>query len=144
MKRIITALVVTLSLVACNDDDHNKDVIIGTWFPESTVINGEVHPYKGNASCGQDHLELREFNSFIITDYKEGDGTEAVPCTSENYYGSYAVVDNELIFYGSDFFQGGTIVEKTVSTLKLKKMIDVNGDGTADEVVEVFIRHLNE
>lgn len=144
MKKIIAALVVTLSLASCNDDDDNKDMLVGTWFPESTVINGIVHPYEGNASCGQDRLELREFNSFVITDYKEGDGTETVPCTSEKYYGSYAVVNNELKFYGSSFFQGGTIIEKTSSRLQVKRMMDVNGDGTVDEIAEVFIKHLQE
>ncbi|UUV21203.1 hypothetical protein [Paenimyroides aestuarii] len=144
MKKIIVTLVVALSFVACNDDDQAVDVLVGKWFPEAVIINGESQPYQGNANCGKDYLQLNEFNSFEIGDYTQSDAepptTPVDPCPIQKFYGSYTVVDNELKLNGSNFFQGGTIIEKSASKLQLKRMIDVDGDGTDDEVIEVFVK----
>lgn len=135
MKKIIVALFLGLSFISCSDDDKKDDVLIGKWFPEAVIINGESKPYEGNASCGKDYLQLNEFNSFEIVDFFDAD---VAPCSSQSFYGSYTTVNNELKFNGSNFFQGGTIIENSADQLKLKRLIDVDGDGTEDEVIEVF------
>lgn len=148
MKKIIVTLSLALAFVGCNDDDKQVDALVGKWYPQGVIINGENKPYEGNSSCGNDYLQLNEFNSFEIVDYVQSDvevkTTPPPPCPSEKFYGSYTVINNELKFHGSNFFQGGEIIEKSADQLKLKRMIDVNGDGTADEVIEVFMKHLAE
>lgn len=148
MKKIIVALFLGLSFVGCNDDDSGVDVLVGKWFPEGVIINGENRPYEENSNCGRDYLQLNEFNSFEIVDYTEsnvvGKTTQEPPCPSQKFYGSYTIINNELKFNGSNFFQGGTIIEKSATRLQLKRMIDINGDGTEDEVIEVFNKHLAE
>lgn len=148
MKKIIVVLVLGASFVACNDDDQAVDVLVGKWFPEAVIINGENKVYEGNSSCGKDYLQLNEFNSFEIVDYIESDvevqTTPPPPCPSQKFYGSYTVINNELKLNGSNFFQGGEIIEKSTTRLQLKRMIDVDGDGTDDEVIEVFAKHLAE
>lgn len=148
MKRIIVTLFLALAFVSCNDDDKQVDALVGKWYPQGVIINGENKPYEGNSSCGNDYLQLNEFNSFEIVDYVQSDvevkTTPPPPCQSEKFYGSYTVINNELKFHGSNFFQGGEIIEKSADQLKLKRMIDVNGDGTEDEVIEVFMKHLAE
>ncbi len=148
MKKIIVTLFLALAFVSCNDDDKEVDVLVGKWYPQGVIINGENRPYEGNSNCGNDYLQLNEFNSFEIVDYVESDvevkTTPAPPCPSQKFYGSYTVINNELKFHGSNFFQGGEIVEKSADQLKLKRMIDVNGDGTEDEVIEVFMKFLAE
>lgn len=148
MKKIIVTLSLALAFVGCNDDDKQVDALVGKWYPQGVIINGENKPYEGNSSCGNDYLQLNEFNSFEIVDYVQSDvevkTTPPPPCLSEKFYGSYTVINNELKFHGSNFFQGGEIIEKSADQLKLKRMIDVNGDGTEDEVIEVFMKHLAE
>lgn len=148
MKKIIVTLSLALAFVGCNDDDKQFDALVGKWYPQGVIINGENKPYEGNSSCGNDYLQLNEFNSFEIVDYVQSDvevkTTPPPPCPSEKFYGSYTVINNELKFHGSNFFQGGEIIEKSADQLKLKRMIDVNGDGTEDEVIEVFMKHLAE
>lgn len=148
MKKIIVTLSLALAFVGCNDDDKQVDVLVGKWYPQGVIINGENKPYEGNSSCGNDYLQLNEFNSFEIVDYVQSDvevkTTPPPPCPSEKFYGSYTVINNELKFHGSNFFQGGEIIEKSADQLKLKRMIDVNGDGTEDEVIEVFAKFLAE
>lgn len=137
MKKIITVCLVALSFVACNDDDNAIDPIVGKWYAHSVIVKGNTINYEGNTSCGKDYLQLNNFNTYEIGDYQEVDGT---PCEVTKYFGSYSVTDNSLKLYGSSFFQGGTIVEKSENTLKLRRMVDVDGDGTSDEVIEVFTR----
>ena len=148
MKKIIVTLSLALAFVGCNDDDKQVDALVGKWYPQGVIINGENKPYEGNSSCGNDYLQLNEFNSFEIVDYVQSDvevkTTPPPPCPSEKFYGSYTVINNELKFHGSNFFQVGEIIEKSADQLKLKRMIDVNGDGTEDEVIEVFMKHLAE
>lgn len=148
MKKIIVTLSLALAFVGCNDDDKQVDALVGKWYPQGVIINGENKPYEGNSSCGNDYLQLNEFNSFEIVDYVQSDvevkTTPPPPCPSEKFYGSYTVINNELKFHGSNFFQGGEIIEKSADQLKLKRMIDVNGNGTEDEVIEVFMKHLAE
>lgn len=148
MKKIIVTLFLVLAFVGCNDDDNQVDVLVGKWYPQVVIINGESTPYQENSNCGRDYLQLNEFNSFEIVDYVENDveakTTPAPPCPLQKFYGSYTVINNELKFHGSNFFQGGEIVEKSEYQLKLKRMIDVNGDGTEDEVIEVFVKNLAE
>lgn len=145
MKKIIVTLSLALAFVGCNDDDKQFDALVGKWYPQGVIINGENKAYEGNSSCGNDYLQLNEFNSFEIVDYVQSDvevkTTPPPPCPSEKFYGSYTVINNELKFHGSNFFQGGEIIEKSADQLKLKRMIDVNGDGTEDEVIEVFMKH---
>lgn len=141
MKIIIVTLFLALAFVGCNDDDKQVDLLIGKWYPQEVIINGENRPYDGNTQCGRDYLQLNEFNSFEIVDYLQSDDevkTTPPPRQSQKFYGSYTVINNELKFSGSNFFQGGEIVEKSATQLKLKRMIDVDGDGTVDEVIEVF------
>ncbi len=148
MKKIIVTLFLILAFVGCNDDDNQVDVLVGKWYPQGVIINGESTPYQENSNCGRDYLQLNEFNSFEIVDYVENDveakTTPAPPCPLQKFYGSYTVINNELKFHGSNFLQGGEIVEKSEYQLKLKRMIDVNGDGTEDEVIEVFVKNLAE
>ncbi len=148
MKKIIVTLFLILAFVGCNDDDNQVDVLVGKWYPQGVIINGESTPYQENSNCGRDYLQLNEFNSFEIVDYVENDveakTTPAPPCPLQKFYGSYTVINNELKFQGSNFFQGGEIVEKSTDQLKLKRMIDVKGDGTEDEVIEVFAKILAE
>lgn len=148
MKRIIVTLFLALAFVSCNDDDKQVNALVGKWYPQGVIINGESRPYEGDSNCGKDYLQLNEFNSFEIVDYVQSDvevkTTPVPPCPSQKFYGSYTVINNELKFHGSNFFQGGEIVEKSADQLKLKRMIDVNGDGTDDEVIEVFMKHLAE
>lgn len=148
MKKIIVTLFLGTLFLGCNDDDNQVDALVGKWFPQGVIINGESKAYEGNTNCGNDYLQLNEFNSFEIVDYVENDTeaktTPVPPCPSQKFYGSYTIVNNELKFHGSNFFQGGEIVEKSADQLKLKRMIDVNGDGTEDEVIEVFMKYLAE
>lgn len=142
MKKIIVALFLGLSFVACDNNDEQVNMLEGKWFPEAVVINGESTPYVGNTSCGNDYLQLNAFNTFEIADFYEDDTTAknapVEPCPVTKFYGSYNVVNNELKLYGSSFFQGGTIIENSASRLQLKRMIDVDGDQTLDEVIEVY------
>ena len=148
MKKIIVTLCLALAFVGCNDDDKPVDVLVGKWYPQGVIINGENKPYEGNSNCGNDYLQLNQFNSFEIVDYLQSDveakTTPAPPCPSQKFYGSYTVINNELKFNGSNFFQGGEIVEKSADQRKLKRMIDVNCDGTEDEVIEVFMKVIAE
>ena len=143
MRKILAVLAISSIIVAC-DDDKEVDVLVGKWMPSQISINNENIPYDGHTSCGNDYLQLNEFNSFEIVNYYESDiqphSTPESPCSSEKYYGSYNVINNELKFFGSNFFQGGTIIEKSNTTLKLKRLIDVEGDGNDDEVIESFVK----
>ncbi len=142
MKKISIVLFLALAFVGCNDDDNQVDVLVGKWYPQEVIINGESKPYEGNPQCGRDYLQLNEFNTFEIVDYLESDvegkTTPPPPCESQKFYGSYTVINNVLKLNGSNFFQGGTIIEKSADQLKLKGMIDIDGDGKEDEVIEVF------
>lgn len=148
MKKAFLLLGISLAFIACDKDDDNVDVLVGTWYPESIIINGQSKPYEGNANCGRDYLVLSKFHSFEIVDYSNNENaaktTPVPPCPSQKYYGSYSVVNNELKFYGSNFFQGGTIIEKTNSHLQLKRVLDINGDGKNDEVIELFYKIVQE
>lgn len=141
MKKLFTLIAISTLFFAC-EDEKEVDVLIGKWFPETILINGDSIPYSGNPSCGKDYLQLNEFNSFEIVNFYETDAHEAAtsPCPSEKYYGSYSIINNELKLYGTDFFQGGTIIEKSATTLKLQRTLDVDGDGKNDEVTEVFTK----
>ncbi|WKW47568.1 hypothetical protein P3875_05805 [Myroides sp. JBRI-B21084] len=142
MKKIIVALFLGLSFVACDNNDDEVNKLEGKWFPEAVVVNGESIAYVGNTSCGNDYLQLNAFNTFEIADFYEDDTTAknspVAPCPVTKFYGSYNVLNNELKLYGSSFFQGGTIVENSASRLQLKRMIDVDGNGSLDEVIEVY------
>jgi len=135
MKKIVIALCLGFAFTSCSESDDNDNVLVGKWFPQGVIINGTNTAYEGNVACGNDYLYLKDFNTFEIVDFYNNDEE---PCSSQKFYGSYTVLNNELKLIGSDFFQGGEIIEKSSTQLKLKRMIDVNGDGTNDEVIEVF------
>lgn len=144
MKKIIALGIIALSFVACNDDDGEIDPIVGKWFAESIIINGNTIAYEGHASCAKDYLQLNNFNTFVIGDYYDEDSqaktTPVPPCPVNIYYGSYSITDNNLKIHGSSFFQGGTIIEKTSNKLQLRRFVDVDGDGTSDEIIEIFVK----
>lgn len=142
MKKNIGLLAITALLFVSCDDEKEVDLLIGKWTPESIIINGENFLYTGNTNCGNDYLQLNEFNSFEIGDFYESDSslktTPVPPCPLNKHYGSYSVINNEIKLLGSSFFHGGLIIEKSPTILKLKKVFDINGDGKDDELIEVY------
>jgi len=139
MKKIIAIFLLTSTLISCDDKNDTVDVLIGKWIPQTIIINGESIAYTGHTNCGQDFIHLNNYNTFEIVNYIDLSVTD-VDCPFEKYYGSYTLLNNELKLQGSNFFQGGLIIEKTSNILKLQRNIDVDGDGKQDEVVEVFTR----
>jgi hypothetical protein len=134
MKKIITLLIVTLSLgmisISCSNDESNNSStssVVGKWnFSKmSTVINGIASPeidYDDNeVGCPKDYLELKDGGV-----YNEGDYYDSA-CTLDLSTGTWVKNGNTLSITSNGETFSVEVVSVTSTELKLKVSQTDNG-----------------
>lgn len=127
-------------LFSCSSDDNgngnggnNSEAILGKWYNKEYIVLGQTLPYDDHEDCGKDFVEF--------SPNKTGRFVDIWICEEFEDSFTYSISGNKLTVTADGETESARITELSNNTLKLKVTYDFDGNGTDEEVIEVYSRN---
>ncbi|MGW1455416.1 lipocalin family protein [Salegentibacter agarivorans] len=141
-KQILLLAFLSFGLfTACDTDDDSpnqtpqiNEELLGIWYIDALIVEGEETPYNDHEDCGKDYVEFNEDGT-----YRQIDIWGCEEDVDEE--GTYTATDNTitLTVSGNDVVVMD-IVTLNSETLLVEGMDDVDDDGEEEVVQQRFTR----
>ncbi|PRX39749.1 lipocalin-like domain-containing protein [Salegentibacter salegens] len=126
---------------ACDSDDDSPEEpqqinenLVGTWYIDAMIVEGEEIPYNDHEDCGKDYVEFNEDGTYRQVDIwgcEEDVDAEGTYTANENSI-SLTLTDSEMVVLD--------IVTLNSETLLVEGMEDFDEDGEEEVVQQRFTR----
>lgn len=139
MKKIklFAAFLMTTMLFSCSSDDNGGNTtsgdLLGKWYNKEYIILGQTFPYDDHEECGKDYVQFNTDGT--------GANVDIWNCEEDIAPFTYTRDGNNITVTSDGISDTAQITELSSSTLKIKISYDFNGDGTDEEVIEVYTRN---
>ena len=124
-----------ITFIGCNSDDDNstpptdnKASILGKWYYNNIIVDGEVIPYDDHEECGKDYIEFYDVDKMRAIDVWD--------CEEDlDFQGNFTLTDNTLTI-----IEGGDSVSVEIIELSATKLSYSYSTDLDETVIENFDR----